>query len=348
MRETNSHLTYRIPLAIAVIAFLVLLTGGFVRINDAGESCPDWPTCFDSWGFSLTWEQNQDQVDSRGPQHRYSTFEIFTEWFHRLLVGVVLAPVCLWNVWAVRRSGQQLEPRVHLLAILILLLLLLQAFAGAVTVRFDNADWSVALHLSLALLFISAALMQFLFWMRDAGDLPDMLRLQAGSGLAFRRRLSLMTGSLFAVLFIGAWLATSNQGSHAASCSIGWIEGWPLCRGQLLPQFGTDGTDLQMTHRLAVVAVAVLVGWNVHRLRALTDESTQILTRLATGSLALMLLNALVGGAFVMLADADGFPELLSLAHLLLGTLSLMVLVFALLITHIERGADGEEVAAEE
>ena len=32
--------------ALVVVTFLVIALGGVVRIYDAGESCPDWPTCF--------------------------------------------------------------------------------------------------------------------------------------------------------------------------------------------------------------------------------------------------------------------------------------------------------------
>ena len=32
----------------------VIILGGTVRINDAGESCPDWPTCFGTWGFDIS------------------------------------------------------------------------------------------------------------------------------------------------------------------------------------------------------------------------------------------------------------------------------------------------------
>ena len=37
--------------------------------------------------------ENPDEADSRGSGHRYSSFQIFTEWFHRLLAGA------LWAHW---------------------------------------------------------------------------------------------------------------------------------------------------------------------------------------------------------------------------------------------------------
>ena len=80
-----------IPLLLAVMAITVIIAGGFVRIHDAGESCPDWPTCFGTLGFDVSqqeqteWYDSTGEYDSRGENHRYTTFEIFTEWLHRLL-----------------------------------------------------------------------------------------------------------------------------------------------------------------------------------------------------------------------------------------------------------------------
>ena len=75
--------SYIIPFGLAFIAFLIITTGGWIRINDAGESCPDWPTCFGTWGFDVSaddqeewWEENPDEIDSRGGTHRYTTYQI--------------------------------------------------------------------------------------------------------------------------------------------------------------------------------------------------------------------------------------------------------------------------------
>ena len=72
--------SYLIPFGLALIAFLIITTGGWIRISDAGESCPDWPKCFGTWGFDISeeqqaewWEENPDEIDSRGAQHRSSS-----------------------------------------------------------------------------------------------------------------------------------------------------------------------------------------------------------------------------------------------------------------------------------
>jgi heme A synthase len=90
---------------LVVLTFLVIALGGVVRIYDAGESCPDWPTCFGDWSFDVSaeeqeawWDAHPDEIDSRGAEHRYTTFQIFTEWSHRLVAGFVLGPLIETNL----------------------------------------------------------------------------------------------------------------------------------------------------------------------------------------------------------------------------------------------------------
>ena len=35
---------------LVVLTIMVIAMGGMIRIYDAGESCPDWPTCFGTFG----------------------------------------------------------------------------------------------------------------------------------------------------------------------------------------------------------------------------------------------------------------------------------------------------------
>ena len=172
MGEQNIERLSILPLAIAIMAILITIVGGTVRIHDAGESCPDWPTCFGTLGFDISseeqevwWNDNPDEIDSRGEHHRYTTFEIFVEWFHRLLVGIIAIPIIL-NVLFVNKKRLELGERVRSLAIFSAILLLVQALAGYATVKFDNVDWTVAVHLTLASTFIAVLIWQWMSWIR--------------------------------------------------------------------------------------------------------------------------------------------------------------------------------------
>ena len=152
----RSHI---IPFGLALIAFLIITTGGWIRINDAGESCPDWPTCFGTWGFDVSteeqekwWNENPDEIDSRGGTHRYTSYQIFTEWSHRGLVAVIgiLVAYSHYTAWSLRdKIGKRLY-RIHFVPSMFLIL---QAILGYVTVDLDNAPWTVSLHLFMALIF---------------------------------------------------------------------------------------------------------------------------------------------------------------------------------------------------
>ena len=58
-----------LPLMMLVFAILIISFGGAIRIHDAGESCPDWPKCFGTYGFDISeeeqeayWEENPDEI----------------------------------------------------------------------------------------------------------------------------------------------------------------------------------------------------------------------------------------------------------------------------------------------
>ena len=170
-----------LPIAIAIMAMIIITAGGTIRIYDAGESCPDWPQCFGTWGFDISeedqgdWYDETEEYDSRGPDKRYTTFEIFIEWIHRLLAAIMAIPV-LANFLIILKRKDLYGKSLVKVSFFTGILLTLQGAAGAVTVRFDNADWSVALHLGLASCFVFILLWQFFSMRKLEGATWPMLR----------------------------------------------------------------------------------------------------------------------------------------------------------------------------
>ena len=128
--------------------------GGSIRIYDAGESCPDWPQCFGTWGFDVSeseqeawWEENPDEIDSRGADYRYTVWEIFLEWFHRFVTGIILGPLCILQCYLAFQRRREM-PTVFRAANLALVLVIIQGTIGMITVMYDNVPWSVAAHLA--------------------------------------------------------------------------------------------------------------------------------------------------------------------------------------------------------
>ena len=166
---------------LVVLTIMVIAMGGMIRIYDAGESCPDWPTCFGTFGFDISeeeqgewWDENPDEADSRGSGHRYTSFQIFTEWFHRLLAGALVGPLVIVNWFLVRKEIWN-SPRVRGVSSLTLALILWQGAIGWLTVKFDNENWSVAIHLGSAMAFLMSLIWLWIEIRRDEEDLPNWI-----------------------------------------------------------------------------------------------------------------------------------------------------------------------------
>ena len=312
--------------ALVVVTFLVIALGGVVRIYDAGESCPDWPTCFGTWGFDVPeaeqgawYEANPDEIDSRGEGHRYTTFQIFTEWAHRLLAGAVLGPLVLLN-WLLVRRDEGLGSEVHLASSVAVALIVWQGAVGWLTVRMDNEHWSVALHLGSALAFILSLIWLWLAASRDQGELPGWADFERVGEVWRRRLLWLSAGALF-TLFSGAFVSTTGGANFGCGVN-GLYDSWPLCQGELITSLQS-----QVIHRWLVVGVGVAL---LLASRVIWKEfgSDSVLCKWIWGSTALYLANIGIGASYILSWDLsdESFAEYLSLIHLLLASLSFIIL----------------------
>jgi len=336
-----------LPLLLVVMALLIVVVGGSIRINDAGESCPEWPTCFGTWHFDVSddeqaayWAANPDQIDSRGEDHRYTTFQIFVEWFHRLLVGVIAVPI-VWNVVSTRRSRGVHGDAVANAAAFSAVLLFLQAAAGYVTVRFDNADWTVALHLSLACIFASSLLWQYMAMRIHEGAKWPFLHAATTYLDAHTKRVYSMTAAVGVLLVLGAWVSSSAGGQYNQSCSVGFPNGWPKCQGSLLPSLDGPGIFIQMIHRFGALVVGLILVLNLSNMRseAYDNEGNQALLRSAETTTGLWVLNVIVGGSYIVFAKVGDFPEWLSLLHLVVGVSAFLSAVYAMFCLQFARKA---------
>ncbi len=239
--------SHQVPFMLAVIAFLIITTGGWIRISDAGESCPDWPTCFGSWGFDVSpeeqeewWKENPDEIDSRGAGHRYTSDQIFTEWLHRLLVGIIgiLVLYSHYTAWSLR---DEIGKQVYSLHYIVTFLLVLQAVMGYITVDMDNEPWTVSLHLSLALFFTGSLIAVGLVWWQNQSGLPEYMRIDNPSD-ELKRLTGGTTLIVLVQLLVGAYL---SSGYHRAACGIEFGDSWPLCDGKIIPNLSVLGLQIQ-------------------------------------------------------------------------------------------------------
>jgi len=316
-----------LPLIILSMALLIILAGGAIRINDAGESCPDWPKCFGTYGFDISpdeqeqyWDQNPDEIDSRGEFHRYTVFEIFLEWVHRLLVGIIAIPI-IANFFIARKRIDVYGKSNYYSSIFIGVMLLIQAAAGATTVFFDNADWTVALHLSLACIFSASIIWQYLLMRVKEGAKWGFLSTSKHFIEQNKKRFDAISGSVLFLLILGAWVSSTAGGQYNQSCSVGFPDGWPKCNGSLLPSLDGPGVLIQMIHRIGALVIGVILIASVIKVQKENEGSAEsdIFIKYMHNTGKLWLFNLLIGASYLIFAKSGDFPEWLSLLHLVGG-----------------------------
>ena len=332
-----------LPLFLVVMALLIIPVGGTIRIHDAGESCPDWPQCFGTWGFAVDeaeqaayWEANPDQIDSRGADHRYTIFEIFVEWFHRLLVGIIAVPILI-NAIVAQKLKSEYGEGLRNLAVVSGFLLIIQAIAGAITVYFDNADWTVAMHLSLASIFTSLLVWQYIAMRAHEGAQWAFLSTSKSFLNRQKKRLISITASVFILLILGAWVSSTAGGNYNQSCSIGFPNGWPKCQGSILPSIDGPGILVQMIHRFGAAIVGLILILTAARIRVDARDAGEgeAFSRAAEIVTGFWILNVFVGGMYIVFADSEEFPELISLLHLVFGVTSFIAAAVTLMMLRL-------------
>ncbi len=246
----------------AVLCFGVVVFGAFVRLSNAGLSCPDWPTCYGK----LTWPVHADDIATANAafERPVEVGKAWREQAHRLLAGaLVLTTFALaWLVWRARAAAAVVPWRAALGAAT---LIVFQALLGMWTVTLKLKPVIVMAHLlggmtTLALLVWIAMRLR-----PDATGRPD-------AGWAPKRAAVVVAIVLVAMqIALGGWTSANYA---ALACGLDFPkclgEWWPatdfrnafvLWRGIGVDYEGgvLDGparAAIQLAHRLFAVFVA--------------------------------------------------------------------------------------------
>jgi cytochrome c oxidase assembly protein subunit 15 len=93
-----------LALLAAIFAFGVVMFGAFVRLSNAGLSCPDWPTCYGQ----VAWPEHQHEIAQANqafPDRPFETHKAWREQVHRFLagsLGVLVLSIALIASWRTR------------------------------------------------------------------------------------------------------------------------------------------------------------------------------------------------------------------------------------------------------
>ena len=255
----------RLTWAAAAFALIVIVFGAFVRLSNAGLSCPDWPTCYGQ----ITWPTHAHEIASANasfPDRPVESDKAWREQVHRILVGglgLFTFALAGWALWR-RRELRGLSWVPLAAAILIFF----QAALGAWTVSMKLLPAVVTAHLlggiaMFALLAYTALRLSVP---------PATLDAQFGDDLRAKiRRLTIIGIALVAVqIALGGWTST-NYAALACGLDFPKCQGlwWPttdfreafvLWRGIGVNYEGgvLDGaarTAIQLAHRLGAIVV---------------------------------------------------------------------------------------------
>ena len=310
---------------------IVIGLGGLIRIYDAGESCPDWPLCFGTLGFDISEEdqeswyiENPDEVDSRGSGHRYTTFQIFTEWFHRVLAGLVLGPLVILN-WYMLKGG---EREVKFASTLTAVLIVWQGAIGWLTVEMDNLHWSVALHLSSALAFTMSMFWLWLTLTRAEDGLPNWLNFDYSISKKWKVRVGLLSVGAFVSIFSGTFVSTTPGANFG--CGVdGLPDSWPLCGGKIVDSVDDVVAQSQIIHRWFVGLMLIAL---IASSYSISKEhlGNNVLRNWIWASTFLFFANTSIGAIYVLSWDLEeGFFEFLSLVHLMMASLTFVTMAIS-------------------
>jgi heme A synthase len=254
---TRQH--HRAFVVSAVWTLFLLLLGSVVHATGSSLACPDWPTCY-------------------GTMVPAMEGGIFWEHLHRLVAGGL---ILMWLLagWLARSEGASRAVRRGWAAGLVLLLV--QAVFGGVTVLLRLPAAVSTTHLALALLFLALAVALAVATSphrADAETFSPRLRLVLrGWGVP-------AAALVFVQSLVGGLVRHLEAGMACPDV--------PLCGGRIVPPLDQPLVAVHFAHRVVAVVVGVLV---IAAAVAVMRHADGRVRRLAVAAIALVLAQIALG-----------------------------------------------------
>ena len=296
--------------AAAISVFAMLVLGGVVRVTESGLGCgDDWPLCSGQW---------LPPLESKA----------IIEYAHRVAASFLVGPLIAATFIAAWLRYRR-EPWILWPAAAAIVLVIVQALLGGVTVVTELSAHVVMTHLAVAELTMACCVLVLVMSYR--GGMQGGPQSWAVGKIRLFPPLSLVAMvALFLLLLSGSYL--TNTASATWACPT-----WPMCTndwGGLFP--GNKLAMIHMAHRWVALIAGLMVMYALHLgFRGRTQP--MLIRALSLAAVAVFVAQALVG-AGVIWAGFGQDVELRAL-HLALAS-GVWALVAALAILSYSREQD--------
>ncbi len=248
----------------AALACGLAVLGSWVRINEAGMTCPDWPLC-------------------RGSLVPELAGGVVLEWTHRLIaltVGFVIIGAAITG-WRVRKRIAGVVPVLGA----IFAAFVVQVAVGGITIFQANSPPSVALHWGAAMLLLIGLITLAVLSIVQPTPGFGVPAVRAGAPFA---PLAVAAAFAFVTMCIGAYVSSSHAG---LACTT-----FPGCNGSIAGESAAQ--SLQMSHRFAALAFFLAGAYAAYA--AVRSNMERVRTAAVT-AFGLLVLQAGLGVANVLL-----------------------------------------------
>ena len=262
----------------SVYAMLVL--GGVVRVTESGLGCgDDWPLCAGQW---------LPPLESKA----------IIEYAHRVAASFLVGPLIV-ATFIVAWLRYRREPWIIWPAVAAVVLVVVQALLGGLTVTTELSGHVVMTHLAVAELTLACCVL--LAVMAHRGGMRDGPSSWAVGKMRLFPALSLAAAvALFLILLSGSYLTNSESATAIAPpTAIYACQTWPLCANEWSGVFpGGKFALIHMAHRYVALVAGLFIIYALHLgFRGRTQPT--VIRWLSMTALALFAAQVLAGAGVI-------------------------------------------------
>jgi heme a synthase len=293
-------------LATFILTFLVIIAGGVVRTTQSGMGCPDWPKCFGLWipptDASQLPADFEKYLKEQDIDHSFNVYHTWIEYVNRLL-GVLLGVFAIIQLVLIFKRKAE-TPKAFKLAVAFLTIVILTGLFGAIVVKLNLAHLSISIHLFFALVLTQ---IELALLMVVTGRLNKKT-----AGTKMRRALVLMLIVIFVQSVLGTmvrmYVDDVSKVLHFEQREA-WLASSPIA------------FLIHRSFSWLVLASAIYLIWYCRKVQALKKSVQKIF---------LLVLCSMTTGVVLYYLD---MPAIAQPIHLLLATLTITQIMFAILYT---------------